>query len=392
MTIKKHRNSWSVSTKLNHPVEVPLVDGNKPLIQPIYHSAKFTMSDSIPYWDQFVYGRISNPGLRRLELTLAEFQGREDCIVVSSGIAALTGVFLGLLKSGDHMITFRDLYKPGRVFIKDYLSRFGIESSILKLGDYKELEKAIIPGKTKLIHFESPTNPNLEIVDIKKVLEIAKRNNVLVSMDGTFAGLHQHKKFDVDIMIQSLTKFGNGHGDVIAGAISGRKDLIKIIREMTLYLGAHLDPQAVYLIERGLKTYMLRYERQTKSAQEIAIFLSNHPKVKIVRYPGLLENKWHELASTQMEDMGAVISFEIKSEVAQSADKFCHKLNLIQIAASFGATETIICPTETFFGVDLSKEEKEEMGINKFSLRISIGLEDPVDLTNDLNEALCSPS
>ena len=193
-------------------------------------------------------------------------------------------------------------------------------------------------------------------------------------------------------MIQSLTKFGNGHGDVIAGAISGRKDLIKIIREMTLYLGAHLDPQALYLIERGLKTYMLRYERQTKSAQEIAIFLSKHPKVKIVRYPGLLENKWHELASTQMEDMGAVISFEIKSEVAQSADKFCHKLNLIQIAASLGATETIICPTETFFGVDLSKEEKEEMGINKFSLRISIGLEDPVDLTNDLNEALCSPS
>jgi cystathionine beta-lyase/cystathionine gamma-synthase len=388
MSLKKERSHWSVNTLLNHPIEVPLEDGNRPLIQPIYNSAKFTLSDSIPYWDQFVYGRVSNPGLRRLELSLAEFQGRDDCIVVSSGIAALSGVFMGLLKSGDHMITFRDLYKPGRVFIKDYLSRYGIESSVIKLGDYQVLEKAIIVGKTKLIHFESPSNPNLEIVDIEKVLEIAKRNHVLVSMDGTFAGLHQHKKFDVDIMIQSLTKFGNGHGDVIAGAISGKKEIIKVIREMTLYLGAHLDPQAVYLIERGLKTYMLRYERQTKTACEVAHYLSNHPKVKVVRYPGLKDHKNHALALKQMDDMGAVISFEINPEVAPSADKFCHKLNLIQIAASLGATESIICPTQTFFGLDLSIVDREEMGINPYSLRLSIGLEDTRDIIHDLENAL----
>lgn len=388
MSSKKDRNHWSPNTLLNHPVEIKLEEGNKPLIQPIYHSAKFTFSDSIPYWDQFVYGRISNPGLRRLELTLSEFQGREDSIVVSSGIAALTGTFLGLLKANDHVVTFRETYKPSRVFIKEIIKRFNIESLVLNLGDFDELEKVIIKNKTKLIHFESPTNPNLEIADIDKILELAKKYNVLVSMDGTFSGLHQHKNYDVDIMIQSLTKFGNGHGDVIAGVISGKKDVIKTIREMTLYLGAHLDPQAVYLIERGLKTYMLRYERQTKTAEVVADYLSKHPKVKIVRYPGLETHGNHTLAKKQMKDMGGIIAFEISPDVSESADKFCHKLNLIQIAASLGSTESIICPTETFFGLDLPEGDRREMGINKYSLRLSVGLEDAKDLIEDLNQAL----
>lgn len=386
--MSQDRGDWNINTKLNHPQEVPIHVGNKPLLSPVYNSAKFTPSEDFPYWDQFIYSRISNPTTRQLELTLAEIQCKEDCIVVGSGIAALTGTFLSILSSGDHMITFTELYKPARMFIREFLPKYNIQNSLISLSRIIDLPLAIIPGKTKLIHFESPSNPNLDIADIEYILNIAKEHGILVSMDGTFAGLHQHTQFDIDIMVHSLTKFANGHGDVIAGSIAGKKDLIKKIRSLCSYLGANLDPQASYLIERGLKTYMLRYERQTKSASEIVNFLKTHPKIKSLRYPGLFSHPGHELARKQMKDMGAVISFEINQEVAISADKFCHKLNLIQFTASLGSSESIICPTQTFFGQDLNAQEKAEIGINTHTVRLSIGLEDPLDLIADLNQAL----
>lgn len=382
------RQNWDKNTLLNHPQEVEILEGNKPLIQPIYNSVKFTMTESAPYWDQFVYGRIANPTVKRLENLLAELQGREDCIVVASGIAALTQTFLALLSSGDHILTFRELYKPARVFIKEHLPRFNIGVSILSLKNLNELESTILNNRVKLIHFESPTNPTLEIADIEFILQLARKHNVLVSMDGTFAGPHQHTDFDLDIMIHSLTKFGNGHGDVLAGSIAGKKDLLKKIREMGTFFGACLDPQSAYLIERGLKTYFLRFERQTQTAKEIADFLIQHPKVKNVRYPGLQNHPGYGLAKKQMKHMGALISFEISSDVSESADLFCHKLKLIQLAASLGSTETIICPTKTFFGADLSDSERQEIGINSFSLRLSVGLEGAQDLINDLKQAL----
>lgn len=382
------RSRWNINTKLNHPVHVELHEGNRPLLAPIYHSAKFTPSEDFPYWDQFIYTRVSNPTTRQLELTLAELQKREDCIVMSSGIAALTGTFLAILSAGDHMITFRELYKPARVYIKDILPRYNISNTVLTLSKMDELEKTIISGQTKLIHFESPSNPNLDIADISEIIRVAKKHNILVSMDGTFAGLHQHTEFDIDIMIHSLTKFGNGHGDVIAGCVAGKKDIIKTIREMGIYIGATLDPHASYMIERGLKTYMLRYERQTKTAFEVAKYLSTHPKIKMVRYPGLENHTGHELAKKQMKDMGAVVAFEIDPSVAKSAERFCHSLKLIQLAASLGSSETIIAPTQTFFGLDLTPEDRMAVGINTHTLRLSIGLEDPADIISDLKSAL----
>lgn len=381
------RRHWDINTKLNHPVEVHIHEGNKPLLQPIYNSAKFTPSENYPYWDQFIYARISNPTTRQLELTLAEIQGKEDCLVLSSGIGALTGTFLGLLSSGDNIITFKELYKPARMFIREFLPRYNISNTVLSLSSLKDLAGAITP-QTKLIHFESPSNPNLDLADIEFILKVAKEKGVLVSMDGTFAGLHQHTQYDIDIMIQSLTKYANGHGDVIAGSIAGKSAVIKRIREVCMYLGANLDPQASYLIERGLKTYMLRYERQTRNAGELAQFLSTHPKIRSVRYPGLASHKGHELAKKQMKDMGAVVAFEIDSSVAVSADKFCHKLKLIQLAASLGSSESIICPTDTFFGQDLNADDKAAVGINKHTVRLSVGLEDVKDLIFDLNQAL----
>lgn len=383
-----NRKNWKLNTRLNHPERISPMPGNPPLLAPIYHSVKFVVAEGTPYWDQFIYGRVSNPTVRQLEVLLSDIQKKEDCIVLSSGIAAITGSMLGLLKSGDHVITFRELYKPARIFMRDMLPRFGITTSVLKLNQLDELEKTIIPGKTKLVHFESPTNPNLDIADIQRIIEVAHKYNVLVSMDGTFAGLHQHTDFDIDLMIHSLTKFANGHGDVLAGSIAGKKSLIQQIRQMTITLGATLDPQAASLVERGLKTYQLRFERHVKNAGKVADFLNQHPKIKKVFYPGLSSHKGYELAQKQMSDMGAVVSFVLDSSLGMNADQFAHKLKLIQFAVSLGATESIICPTHIFFGDDLGPVDKEEMGISPYSLRLSVGLEDAEDVIEDLKQAL----
>jgi methionine-gamma-lyase len=383
----KNRKVLGPNTKINHPKKVELPEGNLPTISPIYQTAKFVVSETESYGDQFIYTRINNPTTRQLEINLAEVQNKEDCIVVSSGIAAITGMMLALLKQGDHVIAFREAYKPGRIFVRDILPQYGIESSIISITNLDVLESQI-KSNTKLIHFESPTNPNLDIADIDKILSIAKKHNILVSMDGTFAGIHQHTNYPIDIMIQSLTKFGNGHGDVIVGSIAGSSEMIKKIRSMTTLLGATLDPHASYLVERGLKTYFLRYEKQTKNASEIATYLSQHPKIKKVFYPGLETHTGHQLAKKQMKEMGAVISFIIDPSVAESAAKFCHKLNLVQFAVSLGATETLIAPTLQFFGDDLNENEREAIGITKYSIRLSVGLEDAQDIIRDLDLAL----
>lgn len=384
---KNERAHWNLNTKLNHPEHINTAVDNPPLLNPIYQSVKFVVSPNASFGDQFIYSRISNPTVRQLELSLAEVQKKEDCQVFASGIAAVTGTFLGLLSAGDHMISFRELYKPSRLFIKNTLPRFGVDSTLLSLGKLGELESAIIPGKTKLIHFESPTNPNLEIADIERIVSIAHKHGVLVSMDGTFAGLHQHTQFDVDLMIQSLTKYGNGHGDVLAGSVAGKKDVIAKIRSMAVYIGATMDPHAAALVERGLKTYMLRYERHCKNAQKVAEFLSTHPKIEKVFYPGLKNHPGHELAVKQMKDMGGIVSFILKG-TSVTAEAFAHKLKLIQYAVSLGATESIIAPTHFFFGDDLNADEKEAMGISEYSLRLSVGLEDAEDVIADLREAL----
>lgn len=383
----KKNNTWGPNTQLNHPPSIELPKGNAPLLSPIYHSSKFALGNAAPYWDQYVYSRISNPTVDQLQKTLALAMNKEECLVFGSGIAAISNTFLSLLKSGDHIIGFRESYRPSRVFIRDTLPRFGISSTILQLNDFEALRQAIQPGKTKIIHFESPTNPNLAIADIDEIIKIARENNILVSMDGTFAGIHQHTQFDLDLIIHSLTKYANGHGDVIAGAIAGKSELIYEIKKTAHLLGAALDPQAANLILRGLKTYHLRFKQQCASALVIAKYLKQHPKIKRIYYPGLEDHPSHSLALKQMENGGAIISFELVDSKLKASD-FCHELNLINFAVSLGSTESIICPTLKFFGEDLSIEDRNSMGINDFSIRLSVGIEDVDDIMEDLKQVL----
>lgn len=379
------RKDLHESTRANHPPEITLAPGNRPIVSPIYQTAKFTVNEG-PIGNQFFYTRVSNPTLRELELSLAELQKTEDCIVVASGMAAITGAILGLMKAGDHMITFRESYRPGRIFIRSTIQRFGMTSTSLSLSDLSTLERSITP-KTRMVYFESPTNPHLDIADIAKIVAVARKHNILVVMDATFGGPHQHTGLGVDLFIQSLTKYVNGHGDVMAGSISGKKEVIAEIRQMTINLGATLDPHAAFLVQRGLKSYFLRYERSAKSAQVIAEFLEKHPRVRKVYYPGLPSHPAHELARAQMSSMGGILAFEIDPAVG-TAVSFCHRLKLLQFTASVGSSESLICPTGLFFGDDLSAEEAQAMGINPYSLRISVGLEHPDDLIADLTRAL----
>lgn len=380
------RNKLHPMTRLNHSPDVPLPQGNWPILSPIYQSAKFRLGDEVPLSSQFAYTRVSNPTLRELELTLSELQRTEDCIVVGSGMAAITGAILGIMKAGDHLITFLESYRPARIFTRKTLERFGMKTTVLSLSDLSKLESAITP-QTRIIYFESPTNPHLDVADIKKIVSIAKKNNVLVLMDATFGGPHQHTDLGIDVLIQSLTKYANGHGDVIAGAISGKKSVIQEIRQLTVNLGATLDPHAAYLIQRGLKTYFMRYERAARTAQTVAEFLENHPRVKKVMYPGLSSHPNHELAKSQMTSMGGILALEVDPK-SGTAVEICHRLKLIQFTASVGSAETLICPTALFFGDDLSPEELNQLGMNSYTLRISVGLEHAEDLISDLKAAL----
>ncbi|MES2527270.1 MAG: aminotransferase class I/II-fold pyridoxal phosphate-dependent enzyme [Bdellovibrionota bacterium] len=380
------RNKLHPVTRLNHSPEVPLPEGNYPILSPIYQTAKFRLSEDVPLSSQFAYTRVSNPTLRQLELSLAELQKTEDCIVVGSGMAAITGAILGLMKTGDHLITFMETYRPARIFTRTTLKRFGMTATVLGLSELAKLEAAITP-QTKIIYFESPTNPHLNIADIKKIVSIAKKHNVLVMMDATFGGPHQHTDLGVDVFLQSLTKYANGHGDVIAGSIAGKKAVIHEIRQMTINLGATLDPHAAYLVQRGLKTYHLRYERQAATAKTLAEFLEKFPKVKRVLYPGLPSHPGHELARSQMSSMGGILAFEVDPSLG-TALEICHRVKLIQFTASVGSAETLICPTAMFFGDDLSPEELNQLGMNPYTLRISVGLEHSEDLIADLRSAL----
>ncbi len=368
-----------MSTLLNHPPRVNLKEGNNPIIAPIYQTAKFVMTQEMPYSDQFIYTRVSNPTLTQLEMTLSLLQGEEESVVFASGLAAITNSMLGLLKNGDHLLFFREIYRPARVFFNQTIKDFGIDSTMIPLGDFDLLEKSVRPGKTKLLYFESPTNPNVEIADITKLREFCDKHKILLVMDNTLAGPHQHHGFGIDLFIHSLTKFVNGHGDVIAGAAIGKSSLIKKIRPMAITLGATLDPHAAYLVQRGLRTYELRYSRQTQTAAELAAWFKTHKFVKKVYYPE------GELAQKQMKDMGAIVSLELDPACGMTAQEFSHRLKLMQFAVSLGSSETLINPTLIFLGDDLSQKDREEMGINPYSLRISVGLENVQDIKADFD-------
>ena len=381
-------------TRVTHPPEVAVPPDNRPLVAPIYQSVKFTfdsVAETRGYFARkragYYYSRVSNPTLRQLEGLLAELQGRDGCLLTGSGVAAITTPLLSLLKAGDHVVHFAESYQPTRAFITGLLGRFGVTSSLLSIDDLAGLERELASRPTRLIVFESPTNPVLKVADLGRITALAQAHGALTLLDNTLAGFHHHGQYPVDIFAHSLTKFASGHGDVMGGAIIARRELIDAMREDVGHLGPTLDPHAAWLVQRGMKTYYLRWDAQCRNAQRVAGFLAGHPAVARVRYPGLPGDPGHALALRQMPDFGAVVTIDVRGGLAEG-NAFAEALELFSIAASLGSTESLVVPPGLQQTRGYTAEQRTWADIGPGTVRLSIGIEDADDLIADLSQAL----
>ena len=381
-------------TRVIHQPSVELPPDNWPLVAPIYQSVKFEMEridESLKAFrgerPGFFYTRTSNPTNRQLEELLATMQGREDCIVSASGVAAISTCLLSLCKAGDHILCFVETYGPTRYLIRRLLSKFGVDYTMLSLEDDEGIERVLAERPTRLAYFESPTNPITRIADIELICRAARSAGALSVMDNTFAGFHNHGQYDVDIFLHSLTKYASGHGDVMGGAIIGSRELVGSMRRDASSLGPVLDPHAAFLILRGLKTYFLRYDAQAASAMKIAGWLEAQPAVALVRYPGLPGHPRHELARRQMKEFGTMVTFDLKGG-ADDARVFVEALELFAITASLGSVESLVMPPHFMQPRDFSAEQARISGVTPSTVRLSIGAEDADDLIADLQQAL----
>lgn len=383
-------------TRLVHPPQVLPPEDNRALVSPIYQSVKFehdTVADTLRSLrgekEGFFYSRSANPTTRQLEQSLAALQGREDAIVCGSGVGAIAQTLLGLLKSGDHVLCFVETYNPTRTLLRRTLQRYGVRHTMLSIEDDAGIERVLKSTPTRLVIFESPTNPITRIADIGHITRQARAAGALTVMDNTFAGLHQHGDTDVDLFIHSLTKYASGHGDVMGGAVIGSTELIRRLRPDFVLLGGVLDPHAAWLIQRGLKTYLMRYEAQSNAAMRIAQYLESHDRISRVHYPGLARHPRHELAAKQMQQFGTIVSFDLRAGAA-AGDRFADALRLFAIAASMGSPESLIIPPGLMGPSDLPPELAGLAGIDPGTIRLSVGLEDPDDLIADIQQALAA--
>ncbi len=380
-------------TRVNHPPAVELPPGNHAVVAPIYQTVKFEF-DSLAETEAFLrgegpgfyYSRGSNPTTRQLEQLLAELQGREECLVTASGMGAIAQALLTLTRQGDHIVCFLETYPPTRYLIQRLLARFGITHTMLSIQDLAGVERELAAHPTRLVLFESPTNPVTRIADLEALTRLARAAGALTVMDNTLAGFHQHGEYEVDIFIHSLTKYASGAGDVMGGAVIARGELIRGMRADFRVLGGVLDPHAAYLILRGLKTYFVRYQAQCASAGQIARLLAGHPAVERVHYPGLASHPQHALAARQMRDCGTIVSFDLKGGEA-AGRRFADTLQLFALAASLGSTESLVITPSMMGGRELGAQNQAS-GITAGTIRLSIGLEDPEDLLADVTRAL----
>ena len=381
-------------TRVIHPPAVAVPADNRALVAPIYQSVKFSFDDAgetLRYLrgerEGFFYSRSSNPTLKQLQLLLSQLQGRDDCLLTGSGVASIAASLLSLCKQGDHVLAFVESYGPTRYIVQHLLGKFGVAHTLLSIEDLGSIERVLRDVPTRLVIFESPTNPVTKIADIEHLTACARRAGALTVLDNTFAGFHNHGAYDIDVFLHSLTKYASGHGDVMGGAIIARSELIGGMHKDVVSMGPTLDPHAAFLIQRGMRTYFLRYERQCANALAASLFLNEHPRVKRVHYPGLESHPQHRLARRQMSDFGAVVTLELDGGFEQGA-RFAEALQYFAISASVGSAESLVMPPQLLAGSEFTPEQRAVSLITRGTVRLSIGLEDASDLIEDLGQAL----
>ncbi|WCB31608.1 methionine gamma-lyase [Fusobacterium nucleatum] len=368
------------------------------LAMPIYQTSTFIFDSAEQGGRRFaleeagyIYTRLGNPTTTVLENKIAALEEGEAAVATSSGMGAISSTLWTVLKAGDHVVTDKTLYGCTFALMCHGLTRFGIEVTFVDTSNLDEVKNAM-KKNTRVVYLETPANPNLKIVDLEALSKLAHTNpNTLVIVDNTFATPYMQKplKLGADIVVHSVTKYINGHGDVIAGLVITNKELADQIRFVGLkdMTGAVLGPQDAYYIIRGMKTFEIRMERHCKNAKKVVEFLNKHPKIERVYYPGLETHPGHEIAKKQMKDFGAMISFELKGGF-EAGKTLLNNLKLCSLAVSLGDTETLIQHPASMTHSPYTKEEREAAGITDGLVRLSVGLENIEDIIADLEQGL----
>jgi methionine-gamma-lyase len=391
--MKKHSKIWGSSTRAIHAGESKHGVGG-PVATSIVRSSTFTFSNTaeMKRWAEgkssaYIYTRYGNPTLTVAEEKLAALEGGEAAVVAASGMAAISSALLSALQTGDELIATRQLYGGSYRLMRDYFPRFGITVRHVE-NDLAGIERLVTP-RTKALYVESPTNPTLRLVDLRKAAEFARRHKLISIVDNTFASpvLQKPLELGFDIVVHSATKYLGGHSDIIAGAAVGSREKIRQVRERVIYLGGSMDPEGAFLLIRGMKTLEVRVERQCQSAMAVAKFLARHPKVARVHYPGLPSHPDHRLARRQMRGFGAMLAFDLKGGLP-AARRFCDQAEIFLLAASLGGVESLVVLPIYTSHYRLSLEELRLAGVEAGTVRLSIGLENAEDLIEDLRQAL----
>ena len=335
-----------------------------------------------------IYSRNTNPTVAAFEEKVRDLETAEASTSFSSGMGAISNTLFALLSPGDRVVSIQDTYGGTNKLFIEFLPRFGIEVSLCDTNDHLAIEAAIGRG-CQVVYLESPTNPTVKVVDIRRLAFVAHRHGAVVVVDNTLATPinQQPVKLGADLVIHSATKFLGGHADALGGVVCGTADLIGRIYHFREITGACLDPMAAYLLLRGMKTLHLRIAQQNASALKIARFLESHRHVTKVFYPGLKSHENHAVARRQMRGFGGVLSFAIRGGF-DSVKSFLPRLRYVRLAANLGAVETVAGPPSTTSHVESTKEERAASGIPEALIRYSVGIEDTEDLIADLRQAL----
>jgi cystathionine beta-lyase/cystathionine gamma-synthase len=369
-----------------------LTKKNGPLATPIYQTSTFEVTDNdqqvrATSTDMF-YTRYGNPTNSVAESVIAELEGADAALLFSSGMNAITTGILALVKSGDHIVAQEDIYGGTTKFLASWLPKLGVETTFVETANYDQHARAIRPN-TKLLYVESPTNPTLKVVDLRKISALAKQHGLITAIDSTFATpINQRPvEYEIDLVMHSGTKYFAGHSDLICGVVAGRKDLIETIHSTRTTLGGNMDPHAAFLLLRGIKTLAVRVQRQNESALRVAEYLAQNRKVKRVYYPFAEGHPQRALAMEMMQGGGGVLTFEIDGS-HEDARRLSESLNLFTLAPSLGGVDSLVSIPVLTSHAMISAEHRCKMGVTDQMIRLSVGIENVDDLIADLDQAL----
>jgi cystathionine gamma-synthase len=371
--------------------------GTGAVTQPVTNSVAFAYTDLDEWYsvatgssEGYIYSRNTNPTVAVLEEKIRVMEGAEAATSFATGMGAISNTLFAFLSPGKKVVSVKDTYGGTSKLFLDFLPGMNVNVKLHDTTDHQALEAEVAKG-CDLLYLETPTNPTLKIIDIKRLAAAAKKVGAIVVVDNTFATpINQNPlALGADLVIHSATKFLCGHSDAMGGLLAGKKDLVQKVFQYREITGASLQANAAYMIARGMKTLDLRIERQNASAMKIAHYLKAHPKVSDVFYPGLETHPGHEIAKQQMRGFGGILSFSLKGDY-ESVKKFLPSLKLVHLAASLGSVSTLAGPPRTTSHVELTQEQRALLGIPESLIRYSVGIENVNDLLQDLDQALAA--